>query len=139
MSGRSTRALGVALAPWLARSIVVALATGCVACIPHRWQVTPHISGVVADARTSLPIEDARLYYERYPKRVVTSAADGFFDFSPMHKWHFEWLVAPSRGIPMWVLPAQRLIIEADHYHATTLQVQPWENQHNRSIQLTPQ
>ena len=56
-------------------------------CLPEHVAETPHIYGSVLDAGSGAPIGGATLHYPDYPATVVTTGADGGFNFPAIRKW----------------------------------------------------
>jgi hypothetical protein len=62
-------------------------------CLPGHVTETPHIYGSVSDAGTGAPIGGATLRYPRFPATVVTTGADGSFDFPAIRKWEIVFIL----------------------------------------------
>jgi hypothetical protein len=85
-------------------------------CLPGHVTETPHIYGSVSDAGTGAPIAGATLRYPRFPATVVTTGADGRFDFPAIRKWEIVFILGDRNT-------AMRLNVAAPGYRSRSLLV----------------
>jgi hypothetical protein len=105
----------------------------CSGCAPFYLQDTPHVSGTVFSDTTKQPIADARLHYERYPRKFVQTSGDGQFDFPSLYHWHIMPLAPTDR------FDREKLLIAATNYAPQSLYFGHWGDCTNTTIYLKPQ
>lgn len=115
------------------RLFILALALLCGGCV-WRGDVTCATSGKVLDATTKQPVPNAKLYDERYPKQVVTVAADGSFDFPRIMAWQHVPMLLSGPDLST----NQFLIVEAPGYRTNAVNMPLQFDWLNRVIYLTP-
>ena len=111
--------------------IILALASGGCA---WRSDVTCATSGKVLDEATKRPVPDAKLYDKRYPEHLVTTSADGSFDFPRIMAWHHVATIV--RGPDLTT--NHFLIVEAPGYKSAEVCMPLQFDWPNRVIYLTP-
>ena len=103
---------------------------GCV----WRSDVAGHVWGRILDQKTHQPVAGARLYDQRYPLHVASTAADGSFDLPGVMAWHHVAMVVHGPDLTH----NHFLIIEAPGYR-TAQEYMPTETDWpNRTIYLAP-
>jgi hypothetical protein len=122
--------LGIMNAP---RLLILILAFACSGCA-WRSDVTCATSGKVLDETTKQPVVDARLYDKRYPKQVVTTTADGSFDFQRIMAWHHVSMLVAGPDLTT----NRFLIVEASGYRTVEVDMPLQFDWPNRIIYLTP-
>jgi len=115
------------------RAFILILAFSCSGCV-WRSDVTCSTSGKVLDATTKQPVPNAKLYDERYPKQVVTVAADGSFDFPRIMAWHYVPMLFPGPDLRTNLF----LIVEAPGYRTNAVNMPLQFDWPGRIIYLTP-
>lgn len=115
------------------RLLILTLALTCGGCV-WRSDVTCETSGKVLDDTTKLPVLNARLYDKRYPKDVVTTSADGSFDFPRIMAWHHVDMLFPGPNLTT----NHFLIVEASGYRTEEVNMPLQFDWPNRIIYLTP-
>jgi len=115
------------------RLIILALALTCDGCV-WRSDVTCATSGKVLEDVTKRPVPDARLYDQRYPREVITTSADGSFDFQRIMAWHHVPLLFPGPNLAT----NRFLIVEAPGYRTAEVNMPLQFDWPNRIIYLTP-
>jgi len=86
------------------------------------------------DETTKQPVVNARLYDKRYPKQVVTTAADGGFDFQRIMAWHHVPMLFPGPDLTT----NSFLTVEASGYRIEEVDMPLQFDWPNRIIYLTP-
>jgi hypothetical protein len=85
-------------------------------CLPEYVSETPSIYGSVLDAGSGAPIGGATLRYPDFPATVVTTGADGGFNFPAIRKWEIVILFGDRN-------PAMTLNVAAPGYRSRSLRV----------------
>jgi hypothetical protein len=115
------------------RVITLILALSCSGCV-WRSDVTCATSGKILDATTKQPVANAKLYDKRYPKQVVTAAADGSFDFRRIMAWHYVPMLFPGPDLRT----NRFLIVEAPGYRTEAVNMPLQFDWPKQIIYLTP-
>ncbi|HUJ08692.1 MAG TPA: hypothetical protein VL171_01580 [Verrucomicrobiae bacterium] len=116
------------------RVSILALVLACSGCVVWRSDVTCEISGKVLDQITKQPVPGAKLYDKRYPKHVVTTSADGSFDFPRIMAWHHVNMLFPGPDLTK----NHFFVIEAPGYHKAEICMPLQFDWFDRIIYLTP-
>ena len=77
--------------------VSVALTASFVACVPHRASDAPHITGVVINARTLLPVARATLQFSVRGLEPILTGEDGTFDMPETKHWEVSPLGSDDR------------------------------------------
>jgi hypothetical protein len=101
-------------------------------CVPYPIEQTPHLHGVVIDARTQQPLADAVLSFDDFHTISATTTADGTYDFPSITRWQ---MVAPyfDRHIPDRVL-----VVEAPGFRPLSVKIASYQHG-ERIFALEPQ